>query len=159
MDQPTGDPHRGKRVAGQILVSLGAAFAALSLFGFLLSGPWNGSDTWSALLGTALIAGVPIVVGFVILRKAGPRPPSASTPAGQLEPLSGVRIFFVVIAALIMLFSGGCTLLFLGSMLFESSGQGNYVTWPVVLIFGGPPFVVGLAILLLALKAGRRRGS
>ena len=159
MNGQTQDPHRGKRVAGQILVSLGAALAALSLFGFLLSGPWNASDTLSALIGTAFIAGVPLVTGLVLLRKAGPAPPSTSAPPGQLEPLSGIRIFFAVVGAVIMLFSGGCTLLFLGSLLFESSGPNNYVNAPVVPIFGGPPFVIGLAILLVALRAGRRRGN
>ena len=159
MDTPIGDPHRGKRVAGQILVYVGIVFGIFSLLGFLFSGAWTGSDALSAMLGTALIAGMPLAIGLFILRKAGDAPPLAATPPGQLAPLSGVRIFFVVVAALIMLFSGGCTLLFLGSMLFASSGPDNYVTAPVVLIFGGPPFIAGLIALLIALKAGRPRGS
>ena len=111
----------------------------------------------SAFIGTALIAGLPFVIGLILLRKAGPAPLSTPAAPGQLAPLSGIRIFFVVVAVLIMLFSGGCTLLFLGSMLFASQGPDNYVTAPVVLIFGGPPFVIGLVILLLAIRAGRRR--
>jgi hypothetical protein len=153
------DPNRGKRVAGQVLVSLGAALAVLSGFGFFLSGPWNATDALSAFLGTAVIAGMPLIIGLVLLRKAGPQPPSISLPAGKLAPLSGIRIFFSVVGILIMVFAGGCTLLFLGSYFFETQGGQNYITPPVILIFGGPPFLVGLAIWLLALKAGRRRGS
>src|SRR5438132_3233517 len=37
-----------------------------------LSGPWDASDTLSALIGMAIIAGVPLVIGLVLLRKAGP---------------------------------------------------------------------------------------
>jgi hypothetical protein len=153
------DPHRGKRVLGQVLISIGAAIGILSLIGFLLGGGWTSSDLLSALIGMVVTVGLPIIVGLYLLRQAGPAPATLATPAGELVPLSGLRIFFVVVGGLITLFAGGCTLIFLGSLLLESPGPDNFVTAPVVLVFGGPPFVIGLVILLLALRAGRRRGG
>src|SRR5437764_14546289 len=96
---------------------------------------------------------------LILRRRADPSPMTTSALPGQLDPLSGVSIFFAVVCVLIMLFSGSCTLLFLGSFLLETQGGENYVTAPVILILGGPPFLVGLAIWLLALRAGRRRGK
>jgi hypothetical protein len=159
INDPSRDPHRGKRLAGQTLVSIGALVAILYVLGFILNGGWAGADLVEGLIGGAVIAGVPLLAGYLLLRNAGPRPQLPSLVPGQVAPMSGLRVFFVVTGVLIMLFAGGCTLLFLGSFLFDSSGAPSYVTVPVVLIFGGPPLAVGLAILLVALKAGRRRGS
>ena len=59
---------------------------------------------------------------------------------------SGLRLIFAAAALLTALFSGGCGVLFLANM------DGTYVTLPTVLIFAGPPFLVGLLIWWLAIR-------
>ena len=82
-------------------------------------------------------------------------------PQGAFEPLTGVRNFFALIGALICVFAGGCSLFFLVAYVADSSARSgqSYVNVPVILIFGGPPFLVGLLIWWLAARAGRRRIS
>jgi hypothetical protein len=77
---------------------------------------------------------------------------------GAYEKLTPIRLVFVVIAMLIMVFSGGCTLIFLIMFAMES-GSNRYVNVPVILIFGAPPFLVGLLVWWLAARAGRKRIS
>jgi hypothetical protein len=59
---------------------------------------------------------------------------------------SALRLIFGAAALLIMLFSGGCGLLFLANM------DGQYVTWGVVAMFAVPPFVVGAVVWLIAMR-------
>lgn len=59
---------------------------------------------------------------------------------------SGLRIAFAAAALLTMLFSGGCALLFAINM------DGIYVSIPSILIFGGPPFAVGLLVWWLSMR-------
>ena len=155
MDEPAPDPHRGKRLAGQILISLAAVVAILSLLGLFLGGVTL-TGLLAGLPGAAVMIALPLTGGILLLRKAGPAPQGATTEGGR-APLSGIRIFFVIVGTLIMLFSGGCSLLLLGSYFLEPGGPENFVTPEAVLIVGGPPFAIGLVILLLALRAGRPR--
>ncbi|MBC8037274.1 MAG: hypothetical protein H7X89_08655 [Rhizobiales bacterium] len=57
---------------------------------------------------------------------------------------SGLRLVFAVAAGLTMLFSGGCSLLFL------SQSAGDIVE--LVLLFGGIPFALGLLVWWLAMR-------
>jgi cyanate permease len=59
---------------------------------------------------------------------------------------SGLRLIFAAAALLVMLFSGGCSLLFLAHM------DGAYVTLPAILVIGGPPFLAGLLVWWLAIR-------
>jgi hypothetical protein len=61
---------------------------------------------------------------------------------------SGLRLVFAAAALLLMLFSGGC------SLLFGLNADGLYVTAPAVLVIGGPPFAVGLLVWWLAMRRG-----
>lgn len=62
----------------------------------------------------------------------------------------GLAVFFAAFALLVMLFSGGCGLLFL------ANADGLYVTWQTVAVIAGPPFAVALIIWLLARKRWNR---
>lgn len=62
---------------------------------------------------------------------------------------SSLRLVFAAVALLLLLFSGGCSLLFISDM---SRPGPTYVTWEAVAIIGGIPFVVGLVILWLAMR-------
>lgn len=52
--------------------------------------------------------------------------------------------FFMVIGVIIMVLSGGCSLLFLGDL------NSPYVDIGTVAVIGGVPFAVGLIVFLLA---------
>ena len=74
------------------------------------------------------------------------------------ENLSVIRWIFAIFGILIMLFSGGCSLFFLGNYLLTPKGAGGYD----YLIFMG--IAAGLVVLLigfgiwkLAAKAGRNK--
>lgn len=56
----------------------------------------------------------------------------------------GLAVFFAALAMMVMLFSGGCGLLFLANM------DGQYVTWQAVAVLSLPPFAAGLVIWFLA---------
>jgi hypothetical protein len=59
---------------------------------------------------------------------------------------SALRLIFAAAALLVMLFSGGCGLLFLANM------DGQYVTWQVIAILSGPPFAIALLVWWLATR-------
>ncbi len=59
---------------------------------------------------------------------------------------SALRLIFGAAALMIMLFSGGCGLLFL------TAGQSQYVDVAAVAIFTLPPLLVGLLIWWLAMR-------
>ena len=65
---------------------------------------------------------------------------------------SGLRLIFAAAAGLTMLFSGGCSLIFLASM------DGVYVTIPAILMIGGPPFAIGLLVWWLSMRRKKERG-
>ena len=88
-----------------------------------------------------------------------PVPPPV-VAARERPRLTPIRLIFAIIGGLIMLFAGGCTLLFLVGYVHDEltrSGGEQYVNIPVILTFGGPPFLVGLGVWYLAARAGRRR--
>jgi hypothetical protein len=62
---------------------------------------------------------------------------------------SGPRLLIASLAMLTILFSGGCASLFFATM---SGSQGQYIDWPVILIFAGPPFVIGVIVWWLAMR-------
>jgi hypothetical protein len=67
--------------------------------------------------------------------------------AGEGKPRhSGLRLFFASAAILVALFTGGCSLFFLGNM------DGSYVSLPAVAVIGGIPFV-GALLWSLAIMA------
>jgi hypothetical protein len=59
---------------------------------------------------------------------------------------SALRLVFGAAALLIVLFSGGCGLLFL------SNQDGLYVTWEAVAVFAGPPLAAGLLVWWLVMR-------
>lgn len=58
-----------------------------------------------------------------------------ATPPPARPRLSPIRTFLVVIGVLVMLFSGGCSLLLMSDA---------WEIWPLTLIFGGVPFALAL---------------
>ena len=62
--------------------------------------------------------------------------------------LSTWRLVVASVFGLLALFSGGCSLLFLGSM------DGQYVDFPAILIIGGIPFAIAVLVLWLSLRRG-----
>ena len=75
------------------------------------------------------------------------QPPSTELPEPR-ERLGALRIILVLIGVIAVLFSGGCSLMSL------SDGTGY---WEFVLMFGGPPFALGLLVIWMALRLGRGR--
>jgi len=76
-----------------------------------------------------------------------------SEPTQAAKPALGViRRIFAVIGILIMVFAGGCTLIVGFPMIGgpDFSGMGA-----MLLLFGGLPFLFGLLLWWLAVKAGR----
>ncbi len=65
--------------------------------------------------------------------------------AGEAR-LSALRLIFGAVAALLMLFAGGCSLLFLINQ------DGAYVTWETVAVLGLPPLAVGALVWWLAMR-------
>ncbi len=59
---------------------------------------------------------------------------------------SALRLIFGAAALLVILFSGGCGLLFL------VNADGIYVTWEAVSVIAGTPFAVGLFVWWLAMR-------
>ena len=70
---------------------------------------------------------------------------------------AGIRLVFAAAAALVMLFSGGCSLIFLASMSQSSRGE-QYVNLPVIMVLGGPPFLVGVLVWWLVMRRKRNPG-
>jgi len=66
---------------------------------------------------------------------------------------SGMRLVFASVALLLMLFGGGCAVLFLGDIWTRTGGE-QYVDEITVLIFAGPPLAVGLIVWWLAMRRG-----
>jgi len=72
--------------------------------------------------------------------------------AGNGKPRhGGLRLLIAAAALLLMLFSGGCSLLFIGDMLTRAGGE-RYVTWEAVAVIGGVPFVAGLLVWWLSMR-------
>ena len=75
--------------------------------------------------------------------------------APEKPKLTVIRWIFAIMGSLIMLFCGGCTLLFLGDLLSRGVWRYQYVDGTTVLLIGGFPFLLGLLIWWLAVKVGR----
>ena len=73
--------------------------------------------------------------------------------------LSAIRWVFAIIGVLIMVFAGGCAVLYSGFMLFVAAAadDGKHALGALVFaaVFGGAPFLAGLGIWWLAVKRGR----
>ena len=78
---------------------------------------------------------------------------SEPTPAAR-PPLGIIRLIVAAIGVLIMVFAGGCTLL-IGVPMIGGSGSDLAGMVPMLLLFGGVPFLVGLGLWFLAVKVGR----
>ena len=94
-----------------------------------------------------------LIVGFIgllaVLYWLLDRHEAREAQAGQPRR-GGVSVFFAAFALLLMLFSGGCGLIFLAGQ------DGQYVTWQAVAVLSLPPFAVGLIIWFLARKRWNR---
>jgi hypothetical protein len=77
--------------------------------------------------------------------------PSPSAPPPPKKPISVLRGLFATLGAIIMALTGGCALL-------ATIGGGgiNANDLQLVLVFAGPPFLVGLGIFLAATRLGRK---
>jgi hypothetical protein len=71
-------------------------------------------------------------------------------PVPKKRPLGVLRGLAAALGILIMVLTGGCALLIAGGGGISISNLG-----PVVLIYAGPPFLIGLAIFLAATRGGR----
>ena len=65
---------------------------------------------------------------------------------------SGLRLVFASAAILAALFTGGCSLFFLGNM------DGSYVNLPSVVVVGGPPFLITALWSVVAMSRSRTTG-
>lgn len=65
---------------------------------------------------------------------------------------SGLRLVFASAAILAALFTGGCSLFFLGNM------DGSYVNLPTVAVAGGPAFVAAAAWSVVTMSRSRTTG-
>ena len=81
--------------------------------------------------------------------------PDEDQTHSEKPKLSVIRWIFAIIGGLIMLFCGGCSLVFLGDLALKGRWADNYVSVDAVLSIGGLPFLLGLLIWWLAVKAGR----
>ena len=63
----------------------------------------------------------------------------------------GIRLAFASLAALIVLFSGGCGGLFLGSWVMDGMRSNDYVGFEAIAVFSLPPIAVGALIWWLAM--------
>ena len=97
------------------------------------------------MIVTSLILGV-LLLGwllFWLLDRHEKRRVEAGKPR-----LSALRLIFGAAALLVILFSGGCGLLFL------ANADGLYVTWEAVSVIAGIPFAVGLLVWWLVMRRG-----
>ena len=67
---------------------------------------------------------------------------------------SGLRLVFAAVAALTILFSGGCGLAFLFSWIADGMRPSDYVGWEIITILSLPPVLIGLLIWWLAMRRG-----
>lgn len=82
-------------------------------------------------------------------------PQDPPQPSQDKPKLTVIRWIFAIVGGLIMVFCGGCSLLLLGDLAMRGKWAHNYVSVDAVLGIGGIPFVLGLLIWWLAVKAGR----
>ncbi len=68
--------------------------------------------------------------------------------------LSIIRWIFVVFGILIMVFAGGCAAFFFSDYL-DGRG-GSYDDVFIIMVFSGPPFLIGLLLWWLAARVGRQ---
>lgn len=163
-ETPPTDPKRIQRALGHGLVLLGIIIAALTAIGSIPQFAYRPfvevlPDLVEVFIGLAIFGGLPILLGRYLMKRAGPAPAQTLAVAGQRQPMGAMRLVFAIFGALIMLFSGGCGLVFLGSYIADLGRQGgsaSYVGWEVILLFAGPPFLAGLLIWWLAARVGRR---
>jgi len=91
---------------------------------------------------------IPVVVGIGLFLWLQAREKQRAL-AGQSR-LAVWRLVIAAIAGLVMLFSGGCSL-----MLVPDAMRGNQYVDPIaILVVGGVPFAVGLFIWWLSLRRG-----
>lgn len=86
------------------------------------------------------LVGLAAVLWFLLERHENRR------AAAGLPRHGGIRLVIAAVALLVLLFSGGCSLLFLINQ------DGAYVTWEAVAVLGGIPFAVALAIWWIAMR-------
>ncbi len=109
----------------------------------------------------AQAAGGGALAWWGLKRWHGPLPPGeevlAGASAGDGKPRLGpVALVFAIVGGLIMLFSGGCTLIFAVSEL-QSSGGDFHFGVDGILLFGAIPFVFGLVMWILAMASRKPR--
>ena len=78
--------------------------------------------------------------------------------AVQKPRLTAIRWIFAISGALIMIFAGGCAVLYSAFMVpvtIASGGEQTLYVLFITLVFGGIPFLIGLLIWWLAVKRGR----
>lgn len=75
--------------------------------------------------------------------------------APSREPLGSLRIVFAVIGVSVMLFSGGCSLIFLWELV-DYAGAATWDVFLIVALYGGVPFALGVLVTWLALRPRRR---
>jgi hypothetical protein len=67
-----------------------------------------------------------------------------------------ISVALLILGLLILIPSGLCTALLGGSIIVEGLPYGDLTGIPIVLLYGGPPIAVGVALIWAALKARRR---
>jgi hypothetical protein len=71
-----------------------------------------------------------------------------SPPPGK-KPLGVLRGLAAALGVIIMVLTGGCALLITAGSRLESDALG------ILLVYAGPPFLIGLLIFLAAIRLGR----
>jgi hypothetical protein len=63
-----------------------------------------------------------------------------------------LRLIFAAMAALTILFSGGCAVLFLSDWIGRGMPQNDYVSPAAIAVFSLPPLLVGILVWWLAMR-------
>ena len=150
------DPGRARLLAGQVLVISGCAIAAFAAIGMVLAGwPIAGGELLAGLLGALVLCGIPVIAGAILIKRAGPAPANpAPVAAGDKPPLTALRMIFAVFAVLLMLFAGGCAMMF-GVIGLASADNAERGIGIMIAIFAIAPLLAGALVWWLAVKRGR----
>ena len=102
------------------------------------------------MFGFILIAILIVAIVWFILDRREQSRVAAGKPRH-----SGLRLIFAAVAALTILFSGGCGALFLGSWIMNGMKSNDYVGWEIIGVLSLPPLLVGILIWWLSMRRAK----
>ena len=99
------------------------------------------------LLSLIVLAIIAVAVAWFLLDRREDR-----RRAAGLSGHGGIRLMFAAAAMLLMIFSGGCSAIFLWGWIADGAPSSGYVTWEAIAVLGGPPFAAGLIVWWLSMR-------